>query len=101
MKIYFWLLLILLHSCNHKQAVSQKKIQCGSERIDDYLALVKDKPVGVVANQTSLVDGTHLVDSLIGLGVEIKKIFAPEPCAMAGIIMIFRKEPCFLWDPTR
>ena len=78
MKIYFWLLLILLHSCNHKQAVSQKKIQCGSERIDDYLALVKDKPVGVVANQTSLVDGTHLVDSLIGLGVEIKKIFAPE-----------------------
>jgi uncharacterized protein YbbC (DUF1343 family) len=47
-----------------------------------YLPKLRGKNVGIIANQTSVVfteDGsTHLVDSLMSLGVNIKKVFAPE-----------------------
>ena len=34
--------------------------------------------MGVVANQTSMVGNTHLVDTLLALGADIRKIFCPE-----------------------
>jgi len=34
--------------------------------------------VGVVVNHTSMIEGTHLVDTLLSLGVSITVIFAPE-----------------------
>ncbi len=45
---------------------------------DDYLPLLQGKRVGVVANQTSIIGETHLVDTLLSLGVDIRKIFTPE-----------------------
>lgn len=50
----------------------------GAERTKAYLPLLKGKRVGIVANQTSLIKNVHLVDSLISLNVDIKKIFSPE-----------------------
>lgn len=50
----------------------------GAERTTEYLPLLKGKNIGLVVNQTSLIGHTHLVDSLINLGLTIKKIFAPE-----------------------
>ena len=47
-------------------------------QMDDYLSFLNGKHVGVVANQTSIIGTTHLVDSLIARGIEIKKIFTPE-----------------------
>ena len=32
----------------------------------------------MVANQTSMVGNTHLVDTLLALGADIRKIFCPE-----------------------
>jgi uncharacterized protein YbbC (DUF1343 family) len=60
-----------------------KKILAGADRIKVYLPLLKGKTVAVFANHTSMVqkaDGgyTHLVDTLLSLGINIKKIFAPE-----------------------
>ncbi len=49
-----------------------------AERLDQYLPLLKNKRVAIFANHTSIVGNTHLVDTLSGLGVNIKKIFAPE-----------------------
>ena len=54
------------------------QIRPASERIDLYLPLLKGKSIGVFANQTSLVGRKHLVDTLLDLGVQVKKIFAPE-----------------------
>ena len=34
--------------------------------------------MGIFANQTSMVGNTHLVDTLMKLGVDIKVIFGPE-----------------------
>ena len=50
----------------------------GAARIPVYLPLLKGKTVGVFANQTSMVGNTHLVDTLLKLGVQVKAIFGPE-----------------------
>ncbi len=53
-------------------------IDVGAERLDLYLESLSDKKVGVVANQTSTVYGAHLVDTLIALEIDVKKVFSPE-----------------------
>ena len=53
-------------------------IQTGAEQIEDYLALIGERNVALVVNQTSMVGEVHLVDKLLGLGVRVQKIFAPE-----------------------
>lgn len=50
----------------------------GAERINVYLPLLEGRSVGIFANQTSMVGNTHLVDTLLKLGVNIKVIFGPE-----------------------
>ncbi|HYF30821.1 MAG TPA: DUF1343 domain-containing protein [Chitinophagaceae bacterium] len=55
-----------------------RPIIAGAERIDKYLPLLKDKRVGIFANHTSMVGRSHVVDTLVKLGVNIKVIFAPE-----------------------
>ncbi|MDF2438094.1 MAG: hypothetical protein K0Q95_2470 [Bacteroidota bacterium] len=54
------------------------QIKMGAERISEYLPLLKGNTVAVVANQSSNINKTHLVDSLLSLGVNIKKVFSPE-----------------------
>jgi uncharacterized protein YbbC (DUF1343 family) len=53
-------------------------IRTGAERTEAYLGWLKGKNVAVVANQTSMIGNTHLVDSLVALHISVKKIFAPE-----------------------
>lgn len=50
----------------------------GAEQLAEYLPLLKHKNVGVVANHTSMINQTHLIDSLLELKVHIKKVFSPE-----------------------
>jgi len=57
---------------------SENIIIPGAERTEAYLHLIRGKKLGIVANQTSLIGQTHLVDSLLSLGIEITCIFSPE-----------------------
>ena len=50
----------------------------GSYQIELYRNIIEGKSVAVVANQTSMVGQTHLVDNLLNIGINIKVIFAPE-----------------------
>ena len=50
----------------------------GAEQFSLYAPKLKNKRVGLVVNQTSLVEQTHLVDSLLAKNINITKIFAPE-----------------------
>lgn len=50
----------------------------GAEQPQHYLPLIKDKRVGLVVNQTSMVGQTHLLDSLLAQNVNVKIVFAPE-----------------------
>lgn len=54
------------------------ELRTGAERTEAYISLLKGKKVGIVANHTAMVGNTHLVDTLLALGVDIKYIFAPE-----------------------
>uniref|UniRef100_UPI0032162985 exo-beta-N-acetylmuramidase NamZ family protein n=1 Tax=uncultured Draconibacterium sp. TaxID=1573823 RepID=UPI0032162985 len=72
--IGFVLLIIfsLLQSC------TAKDIKVGAEQPGLYLPSLKNKKVGLVVNNTSLVQGVHLVDYLLENEVKLAKIFAPE-----------------------
>ena len=59
-------------------SVKAQNIVLGAERTDIYLPLLKNKKVGVVGNQTSMIANTHLVDSLLSLGIDVVKVFSPE-----------------------
>ena len=56
-----------------------QKIKTGAENYTQYLPLLKGKSIGIVTNQTGIIDEkTHLVDFLVSKKVKIKTIFAPE-----------------------
>lgn len=72
---------------NQVQADNQTSIESiivGANQTETYLALLNGKRIGIVANQTSVIfesdhkSYTHLVDSLIALGIDVKQVFAPE-----------------------
>jgi len=80
-KVKFLLLLFCWGECNPQPRVSEKagnKVIVGAQQLDLLLPKLKFKRVGIVVNQTSIIGKTHLVDTLQMLGVNLKKIFAPE-----------------------
>ena len=73
----FWLVAL---SCS--SSVSQKRILPGALLQDQYISLLSEKKVGVVAHQASLIpksnSSQHLVDFLLENNIDIHSIFAPE-----------------------
>ena len=61
----------------HPIAVAEG-VQVAAERTQAWLPLLKDKRVGLVVNHTATIGSTHLVDSMLGLGLNITAIFGPE-----------------------
>nr|WP_233530471.1 DUF1343 domain-containing protein [Gelidibacter salicanalis] len=70
--------------------LSQEPLKIGANQTENYIKLLRGKRVGVVGNQSSVIfkDGnrknakgtayTHLVDSLLSLNINVKKVFSPE-----------------------
>lgn len=50
----------------------------GAERMEEYLPALEGKRVALVVNQTSVINNTHLVDTLLSRGVNVVKVMAPE-----------------------
>lgn len=76
--ITFVLLFSSLFNVNAKQSEAQNLAVVGAAQFAHYLPQLKNKRVGLVVNQTSVVGQTHLVDSLLAKNINITKIFAPE-----------------------
>ena len=65
-------------------------VKVGADRTEAYFPMLRDKKIGLVANQTSVIlrernsigkgqeDYTHLVDTLLSSGIDLVKVFAPE-----------------------
>jgi uncharacterized protein YbbC (DUF1343 family) len=77
-KLLFPITFIVLIITSFATFASTKTPIPGSFRIELYRSMIEGKSVAVVANQTSLINQTHLVDSLVDIGIKIKVIFAPE-----------------------
>lgn len=79
MKASFKLLLIVfICSSIFMFTALAQQISTGADRTSIYLPLLQNKQVGIFANQTSRVGTSHLVDTLLRLGIKIKAIFGPE-----------------------
>lgn len=87
-KIGPWLLVILIGlQCSNKPVTSGRQadkadghegVRVGADQLDAFLPKLAGRNVALVVNHTSLVGHTHLADTLMSLGVVIKKVFAPE-----------------------
>lgn len=78
------LAILLCFQCPDKQPgkaankAQQKKVVVGAEQLTELLPELTNKRVALVANHTALVNGKHLADTLKELGVDLKKVMAPE-----------------------
>ena len=74
-----------------------KEIKPGADQTEKYLPYLKGKRVAIMANLTTIIGKTHLVDSLKKLGVNIVKVFGPEHGfrgnASAGVHVDDEKDP--------
>jgi len=75
-KRYFLLIFILFVANAHAQ--SNGDIEVGAAQLEEFIPLLKGKNVAVVGNQSSMINSTHLVDTLLSLQIAVKKVFAPE-----------------------
>lgn len=74
-------LAFFLHFCGSPRQVQSEKetrILTGADQTEKYLPLLNGKRVAIMANPTTVIGSTHLVDSLQKRGVNIVKVFGPE-----------------------
>jgi len=59
---------------------AQEPLRTGADRTELYVNYLKNKNIGMVINQTSVIGKNQIssIDSLLKLGIHIKKIFGPE-----------------------
>ncbi len=75
----FWVLLLLL--CVPFTMTAQTrtdKVIVGAQRTEAYLPRLQGKKVGILTNHTGRIGSTHLVDTLLALGIDVQTVFAPE-----------------------
>ncbi|MGC1243444.1 MAG: DUF1343 domain-containing protein [Chryseosolibacter sp.] len=81
----------------HAQSKKPTQIITGAEQLDQYLPYLAGKRVAMLANKTTIIGKTHLVDSLKDLGVNIVKVFGPEHGfrgnASAGVNVVDEVDP--------
>jgi uncharacterized protein YbbC (DUF1343 family) len=78
LKVSILFAFFLLQFNSVAQTKKPYKLRVGAECSKKYINLIKGKKVAVLANQSSLIAGRHLVDSLLKLQINVKKVFCPE-----------------------
>ncbi len=79
--IVFYITFLIPFVCIGNPIISgnkKKTIFPGAYQTDQYLPVLKGKNIACVVNQTSMIDNTHLVDTLLKHNIKISKVFAPE-----------------------
>ncbi len=80
MRLKFFQFFILVWLISSPFLLFAQKMECkiGAADTSAYFSLIKNKKIALVVNQTSVVNGIHLVDFLQKAGFHISIIFAPE-----------------------
>ncbi len=76
--LFLFVFLFSLSSVGQVRKKEVFSIKTGAEQTEKYVDRLTNKHVAVIANHTTNINGSHLVDSLLNLGVNIVKIFSPE-----------------------
>ncbi|MAZ31522.1 MAG: hypothetical protein CMP57_05445 [Flavobacteriales bacterium] len=76
MRLLTFFILCFLVGCQSNS--SPDSLQIGAAQMDKYIGLLQGKRVALVANQSSEVNGVHLVDTLLSMNIHVEKVFAPE-----------------------
>ncbi len=79
--IFIFLFFLTNFNCyaEKNKASIDPQFKLGNEILLDKAAEYKDKRVAVLTNQTGILpDGTHIIDAMLGKGINIVKIFSPE-----------------------
>lgn len=71
-QLFIFLALATCLSCTKAQ------IKLGADQTNNYFPLLENKNIAIVANQTSIIKGVHLVDSLLNANFKLQKVFSPE-----------------------
>jgi uncharacterized protein YbbC (DUF1343 family) len=103
MKVFFAFFVLFNLCIAHKNpstnpvVIKPAEIKTGAEQTEKYLPYLKGKRVALLANQTSVIGKTHLVDSLTKVGITIVKVFGPEHGfrgnASAGVVVADATDP--------
>jgi uncharacterized protein YbbC (DUF1343 family) len=73
-----FLILLFAQAVSTQAQQKKPKVHTGAEQTQKYFPFLRDKRVAVVANPTSQISGTPLVDSLRHAGIQVVKVFGPE-----------------------
>ncbi|MDP3557047.1 MAG: DUF1343 domain-containing protein [Bacteroidota bacterium] len=65
-------------SQNNLSVKNYTSVCIGAQQFEKYLPLLNKKRVGIVTNITGVINSTSIVDTLIKLKVNVKKIYGPE-----------------------
>lgn len=76
--VYIIIISLVFNSCSSESKVKAQLMKTAAEQTEAYIDLLKDKRVALVANHTSMINETHLADSLLNSGINLVKIFSPE-----------------------
>lgn len=63
---------------NSYASYAQEAIVNADDRFAEYLPLLENKKVALLANQTAVINGKHLLDKLLEKKINVIKIFSPE-----------------------
>lgn len=76
----FWLVCLIPTASSQATTSLKAPLTLGAERIDMITRLLQDKRVGLVVNQTSILENQqiHVLDAFMAEGIKVKKVFAPE-----------------------
>lgn len=77
-RVFLILFLSINWSCETTAQTQKEAIELGNSQFELYIPQIKDKKVGLVANQSSMVAEKHLLDVLLDKNIEVVKIFSPE-----------------------
>lgn len=71
---------VFLCTCVQSFASTNETLVLGAERMDVITRLLKGKRVGLIINQTSILEKQqmHLLDAMLENGINVIKVFAPE-----------------------
>ena len=76
-----WIVVLLVLApfyLNSSASACHNDLRLGAEKVEVWLPMLEGKKVGLLVNHTSLIDGTHLLDTMLALGIDVQRVFVPE-----------------------